>query len=486
MRIREILKSSSKISGASVLGGLLSAAANIVVARRLGPEGVGVIGLVKLWQLYANFAKPGFLQAAYREMLHLSGQSRPDEARQVQNIALTGEGAFVLIPFGVMLAIGAFHFHETRLRAAMFIAAATFLFTSLYQFADTVQWSRQQFARIAKASLVNQLAQPAFLLGGLFCFGLYGALVAPGLATLLAFAYYLTTGVAEGYAPAWDSAEAWRLMKIGLPMSLYGLLYWGFRTSDSAMVASWLSIQDLGYFTFAMMFIAQGCQLVSDFINVLQANILTELGSVGKVRPLSGKLQRVALLVCLSTGFAAGLSESLFKPVIALVAPKMLGSIPVFNILTLNIVCITVPMTAYAVMISAVVDRQKGVAWIQGLGLALNVALGWVSVRAGLGLAGIAWSSAASQLAAAATAYGLLHGHLFEGSGPAEPLEFYGTGLVLIGAAFLAHFVMDAVVAAPARLAIVAAIWAPAAAALYWRRWAHLHWGAAAPAVRPV
>ncbi|MCX5796527.1 MAG: oligosaccharide flippase family protein [Elusimicrobia bacterium] len=482
--IRQSFRSSSKLSIINIGGGLLATAVNILVARRLGPESLGVVGLIQLWQLYAGFARPGFLQAGYREMLHLLGQGRQAEARDVGNIALTAEGGSLFVPLACMALAGMFLYDDPRLKAGMAVAAASFLLTSLYGYMDTMQWAHQRFSLITRANLLLKLSQPALTLAGLYSFGLYGVLAAPAVSSGLGLGYYLLQKDARDFVPRWDARESRRLLRIGLPIALYGFLYWGFRTSDRAMVARWLTLKDLGYFTFAMTFITQGCAIVSDFLNVFQTSLLSELGRVGQVRPLSGKLQRLTLLILLLTGAAAALAQTALHPLISALVPKFLPGVPALEILVLNLVCTTAPLLAYTVLISTVLNQQDMAAIIQAGGLGINIALGYAFVCAGHGLSGIAWSSAISQLSAAAAAYALLHPRLFAGAPARESQRFYQWAIGLLFLVFALHFLMNwGPFSCPAlgrlwlpaafRAVLSVAVWGTAAALLYrywWKR----------------
>jgi len=392
LSIREIFKHSSKLSVSNLAGGALIIFANIVVARRLGPEGLGVVGLVQLWLLYASFIQPGIFYAGCREIPHLAGQGKAAEAERIEHITLSAEGLALLFPLSGMILASFFWYSDPVLKRALGIAAATMAVSAVFRWVDSIQWAHQRFTLTVRANMVLRIAQPLFLLSGVYTLGIYGVLAAPVCMNLLGLAFYAWSGTVRPRF-VWDRAELRRLLAVGFPLALYNALYWGFRTSDRAMTAQWLSLTELGYFTFAMFFIQHGCQWVSDFLNVLQSNLFAELGKAGKVRPLSDKLQRISLLILLLSGGAAAAATSGFHFAAALLVPKFLPATPAFEILVLNLVCITAPLLGVAVLISAVVDRQKYLAVIQACGLGVNVGLGWVLVRSGWGLSGIAWSS---------------------------------------------------------------------------------------------
>lgn len=480
LRARDIFSLSSRFSLANVLGGALSAGAYVIVARRLGPAGMGLLGLSQLWILVASFARPGMLQAGVREIQHAAGAGDPQRAEQVQDAALAGELAALAVTLALTLTAVLFWYDEPEMRRMAWLTAGVIAVNGLYQLIDGFQWAWQRYTLAARANLVMKLAQPTALLAGVYAAGVYGAVLAPAAAAAATAAFYCTQPGAVRWRPRWDPALLKRLLGVGVPLSLFGSLYWGFRASDRALTASLLTVTDLGYFTFVMTFINHGCQWVSDFLNVLQANLFSELGKAGRVRPLSERLQRLCLLVLTVTGTAAGLAQTAFHPAVALFVPKFLPGVPAFELLALNMVAITAPLLFNTVLTSAVVDQQWRVAALQAAGLAVNVALGWSFVNAGWGLSGIAWSSVFSQFLVTACAAALLHGHLFEDAPPGEAPRFYARmaalGALSVGVYFLLRSPM---LAYPneghawgllaVRVAAVGALWGATGALVFYR-----------------
>lgn len=422
--VRQVLKSSLVISAVNVLGGVVAFFANFVIARLVGPVVLGAVGLVNLWLLYAGLLRPGFVSAGFREVLHLAGAGKEAEARHVQNVALTHEGALIPVTM-VALFLGALHYSDPLLRVGMLAAGLTFLVQTLVRYQEQIQWMQHRFGLIAKANLVNRILSPALGVAGALWLGGYGLLWAPVLVAAATIYYYWVAAPPSGFELAWDRAEAGRLFKLGAPLVMIAVLYWGFRTSDRSMVAAWFPLEAMGYFTFAMGFIDMGLQLCSDFYNVLQVKLLSELGKTGSIRPLAPMLARLAILTAALTGLGANLAQAGFGPVIARFLPKFLPSVSPFNVLAFNLVCLSAPILPSTVLTSALLNRQKACAVIQVLGLAVNVGVCAALTARGWGLEGVALSSVVSQVVVSILHYRLLHGELFAGARAGEKARFY-------------------------------------------------------------
>ncbi len=453
------------------------ALANIVVARRLGPEALGVVGLTQLWLLYAGLCRPGILQAAYRETLHLLGEGKDEEARHISHVAQTAERLFLVVP---LLALAAYAVRHPSLRLPVALTALSFVANSLYQFTDTMQWAHQRFSAIFRANFIIRVAQPLLIAAGAFYLGLYGVLLGPTLASIAALIFY---GYIKGidFRPAWDTVELRRLFRIGLPLSLVGVLYWGFRACDRAMVAAWLPLEHLGLFTFAMLFINQGCQFISDFLNVLQANLLSEIGREGNLKPFVHQIERISLLIVATTAVGSGLAQTAFHPFVANFTPSFLDGVGVFDVLSLNLMCLTAPLLPFMILTSSLVNRQNTYLLVQASGIVINVALGALFVTR-WDLIGIAWSSVLSQLTITVVGFALLHPYLFKNAPIEKAVRFYSWLIFLLTIGLGQHALMQIGpfryapdtpwhAAAASRLAFLALLWLGILSYIYKRWW---------------
>lgn len=436
--VQQVLRSSSRISAVNILGGAVAFIANFAVARLVGPEVLGAVGLVNLWLLYAGLIRPGLVSAAYREMLHRRGAGEPWRALAVQNVALTYEGALLGLTVVVLVGGGALY-DDPLLRVGMALGAVAFVARSLVRFQETLQWVGHRFELIAQAALISRLATPLLSVAGAYLWGGYGLLAAPILPAVATWRFYCRRAPDSGFRPSWDRDVALELFRVGVPLTLLAVLYWGFRTSDRSMVAAWLPLAAMGYFSFAMNFIDMGIQLSSDFYNVMQARLLSELGKAGHLRPLAPMLTRLAVLTVALTCAGANLAQAGFQPLVARFLPQFLPSTVPFEVLAFNLACLSAPMLPATLLTSAVLARQNACVAVQLAGLGLNVTLGAALISAGWGLTGIALSSVVSQLCVGGAYYGLLHAALFEDALPSETRRFYAWLAALLGAALAVY-----------------------------------------------
>lgn len=479
LSVRAILRNSSKISGANLLNALLLFPVNILVARVLGPELLGVVGYVVLWQLYASLSKPGMFQAAYREIPPLLAQGKIAEATRVQNIGVTGDALYLLLPTILMLVMGLFQ-NSILLRNGLIVGAFVFGISQVREFAAQLQWANQRFDVIAKTNLVVAIVSAAFVLSTIGWLGVYSPLLLPGVATVTLLICYRLWGPRFGFRPMVDLREMYRLLRIGLPLGLLSILYWGFRTVDRAAVANWLTLTDLGYFTFVMQFINLAILLVADFGNVLQPTLWAELGRGMDWQSLGPKIRRLSLIILGVTCAGANFAQAGFGAFVHWFVPRFEPAVTAFEVLAFLLACSTAGIVPLNLLTSVAVNRQKLAAAIYAVGVPLNIGLAYLAVRSGWGISGIAVSSVFAQAFISVILLYIVRGYFLQRR--AEYLSFYGSmvGLLVVAlSVFIAYHIgllsfvgSDSIVEVLVlRLVLACLVWGSiAGGAVYWHR----------------
>jgi O-antigen/teichoic acid export membrane protein len=391
-----ILRKSSKVSGANLVGVVVLFPVNILMARVLGPELWGVVGYVALWQLYASFSKPGMFGAAFREMPGLLAQGKTAEATRVQNIGITGDAIYLLLPISLMVVV-AFFQKDVLLRNGLIVGAGIFGMTQARDILTNIQWAHQRFGLIAKLNILVTFVTAIFMLTTVSRLSYFTPLLSPGIAALTVVLALRLGSPSVGFRFQIDRREMLRLLKIGVPLGLSTLFYWGFRMADRTAVAVWLTLSDLGYFTFVIQFINLAILLVSDFCNVVQPALWAELGRVSNVQSLAAEIRRLSLLVLLVTCLGTNLAQIGFGPLVYWFVPRFIPSVIVFEVIALLLALGTLGFVPSHLLNSATINKQNLVMVVWATSLPVNVGLAYAMVKMGWGLSGIALSSVVTQ-----------------------------------------------------------------------------------------
>ena len=152
--ITNIAKNSLKFSTVQIIGAVISMLASMYVATIILPEEYGIYGFLGLWLTYAGLIGPGIMGAGSREMPGLLGKGEVAAAIRIQNVSLTPELVWSLIPFAVIL-IASFFFTDFMYRMGLIIVAFSYLTGRLSSFWSTYSFIREKFNTVAAGNLIR-------------------------------------------------------------------------------------------------------------------------------------------------------------------------------------------------------------------------------------------------------------------------------------------------------------------------------------------
>jgi len=475
-----ILKHSSKLTIAGMIGTALNFPISIVIANKLGPTLFGQVSFVLLWLTYAGLLRTGIFEGGQREIIHSLGQERLDQARFYQNLSLSGELLSALAPATVLFC-AAFFFPDSIRRVGFILAPLSFIGASLSRMLGGYHFAHQRFGVYARFNLIRSLAQPLLLLAMFFVIGPYALFVVPAIVEWGICILYLCFAPALGIEWRFEKKEALRLIRIGLPLGLQALVYWGYRLTGLTSVAVWLPAQQLGYYAFSAKLIDFGIRPFSDFGSVLMPSLWAEMGRSGNARDLSRDATRICLLVTVATCAVCNLFQAGFAPVVQLVTPRYTSSVGIFEVLSFNVILLTIISVPSLILDSVVVNKQWLHLNIWVGGLIINLGANYFVLRKGWGLLAIAWNDIWVQVLAILFIYGFAHRYLFHDREGAW--RFYGSALALLSVSGLvfvllrwsplsfttARGIPGLIAALGARCLIVAAVWSCLCIPLYLR-----------------
>lgn len=428
----QIFRRSSKLSVVNLTGYGLSLLTGLVVARLLGPENVGILAVVGVWTFYLRLLRPGWLSVAGREMPPLFGSGQHGEARRIQNVALTGELLFSLIPCVVLVVAGALS-HHLVIRISLWLSAAAFAVTTVQSAFQGLLFVYHRFDLVVRMTLILSIGGPAGTLLMLPWLGIYSPLVMPALAAAMALIVVVRQRELFRFRPAWDWATGKRLTRVGVSLTLLTAVGWAYLMSDRpAILAAGIPLATFGYYAFASNVVRGLAQVFWDFTAVLQPALWQEMGRRGSVQDISAEIMRVWVPYVAAGCAAVSFGQAAFGAVVAWIAPAFARSVQVFEVLLFVLVFHSATQLPNLILSASLVNRQHILVLLGGGGLALNVVVLYLLARAGCGLPIIAAASMGVDAVIAVVGYAAMHWHLFRSWKPA--LGWYG---MLVGLAAL-------------------------------------------------
>lgn len=393
--ITNIARNSLKFTSVNLLAALISMPVTIYVATKLVPEEYGVYGFLGLWLTYAGLIGPGIVGAGQREMPVLLGRGKEREALEIQNVSLSAEILYTIIPFVVIIG-ASFFYSSTILKLGLIIIAASYVAIRLANFWSGMNFIRGKFNPVVKGNLILAILTPLAILAGVNWLGVYALLIAPLIANVVVWVYYLKKG-AINYHFKFDRSEIVKLVKVGVVLSALNFVFWAFRLADRTIIAAMLPLEQLGLYVFAMQFIMVMLQIPTDFGNVLQPILWREAGKAGSIYEGFKDTSRIAIYLALGTAVLIPIGQLGFYLVVSLITTKYIGSIPIFYVLSYNLYLAAMAIIPALILNSSIVNKQKISLYCFSIGLALNIIFGILVVKLGHGVVGVAWVTICTQ-----------------------------------------------------------------------------------------
>ncbi|MBA7541018.1 hypothetical protein ES705_33324 [subsurface metagenome] len=393
--ITNALRQSAKFNAVQIIGNLISIPKSIIVASILLPKDYGVISFLGLWMMYSGLVNPGILSAGQREIPYFLGRNEEGKALRVQNVSITGDLFYSLLPFLVIL-LSSFFFSNPVIKIGLIITAFSFIIGRFVNYWPGINLLKQNFTLVAKGNLIASISSIIIISSLIYWLRVYAVLIAPIIVSLILGIYYWRKGDI-GYRFQFNLDEIKRLAKVGIILALGTLAFWGYKMADRTIIAAKLPLGELGLYAYAMTFIMLGVNLFSDFGRVLQPVLWESSGKVENINKAFGDTKRIAIYLAVVTGVIIPFSQLCFYLLVKLVTKKYVGSIPVFYVLSYNFYLFSLSIIPSIILTSKIIDLQKVPTILYSVGLGLNIIFDLLVIHFGYGVLGIAWVTIITQ-----------------------------------------------------------------------------------------
>lgn len=412
LSIISIAKNSLKFSVVSVVSALLGLVVTLYVATVLAPEEYGIYGFLSLWLLYAGLIGPGILSAGYREMPVLFAKDNQKEALRIQNISLSSQMLYLVVPFAVILG-ASFFYPDMVTKIGLLLTATTYVMSQLASSWSSMNFVREKFNTIAGGNLIAAIIAPIITLLSINWLGVYALLIAPLVASLFQWAYYLKWG-SINYSFKFDRAEIIRLLRIGIILQALAFVYWAFRLADRTIISATLPLEQLGLYTYAMTFLMYALTIPTNFGNVLQPILWKAAGKAANIYEGFKDTTRITVYMALGVAILIPAAQLCYYLIINLIATKYTGSIPIFYVLSYNLYLVSLSIVPGLVLGASMVNRQNISLALWTIGLAVSIALDLLVISLGYGVVGVACVTICAQGLVTFISFGLIKKHIFE------------------------------------------------------------------------
>jgi O-antigen/teichoic acid export membrane protein len=437
LSIISIARNSLKFTSVKTIAALAGLGVTLYAATILDPEEYGTYGLLILWLNYVSMVTPGTSNAASREIPILLGKGQHEEARRIQNISLSAELAFTIVPTAAIVA-AAFFYTEPVMRWGLLIIAVCFVAVRLTGLWSNMVFIRERFNTVAIVSIITAVVGPAVVLATLPQLKVYAMVLGPTAAFVISTVYYITRG-GIGFRFTFDRREIARLSKVGLVLQGLAVVIMAFHMADRTIIASTLSLEQLGLYVFATGFLTYGVSFFEDFARVLQPVLWRHAGTAESVYKGFQDTRRIAVYLALGTGIVIPLAQLAFMLIATLLTSKYIDSIPVFNVLSYNLFLMAIAIVPSLILNSSLVNKQNLALLFYAAGLAVSIGLDILVVRLGYGVIGIAWVTIGTQCLVTLVLYYLIKNYIFDRA--AEFRKFAAMVVIPLAASLPFYFI---------------------------------------------
>ena len=410
--IINVARNAAKFTSVNFLAFLISIPVTIYVATILVPEEYGVYGFLGLWLMYAGLIGPGIASAGQREIPVLLGKGEEKEALRIQNISITSQALYLIIPFTIILG-ASFFFSEPVLKFGLIIIAISFAVRNFVNFWSAINYVREKFNIVAKGNLVIAILPPVLIAASVYWLRVYALIIAPIIGAIALGIYYWKRGPIN-LRFAFDKNEVIRLLKVGVVLQAATFSYWGFRMADRTVIAAMLPFEQLGLYTYAMGFIVMVLMIPGDFSSVLQPILWREAGKADSILEGFQDTKRIAVYIALGVSVLIPLAQLGFYLIVNLITIKYIGSISIFYVLSYTIYLASIEVIPKLILSSSIVNKQKIVLYFNSIGLALNIILDIIVIKLGYGVIGVAWVTICTQGLVSFILYLFIRGYIFK------------------------------------------------------------------------
>lgn len=411
INITNVAKHSLKFSTVQIIGAAISMLASMYIATVILPTEYGIYGFLGLWLTYASLIGPGIAGAGSREMPGLLGEGKVDVARRIQNVSLTPELIWTLVPFSFIL-VASFFFSDYTYHVGMIIIAFSYLITRLYSLWSNYNFIREKFNTVAVGNMIQAIGVPVFTLLAVSWLKVYALLLAPLVINIVLWIYYLKKGPI-GYYFVLDRKETFRLLKIGIVLQAGSLVFWAYQLMDRTLIAAMLPQDQLGLYTYAMGFVTVAQAIPISFTNVLQPILWRHAEKAKNITEGFQDAKRIAMYLALVISMLIPLIQVCFYIVVNLITKNYTGSIQIFDALSYNIYLAAIVVIPNIILGSAIVNKQKLTLLFYTIGLVVNLVLNFFTIKLGYGVVGVAWVTIVCQGLMTITIYFFTRRYMF-------------------------------------------------------------------------
>jgi len=367
---------------------------SIMLRKFLGPVSMGIWSMLNVIKGYVGYATLGVASAVPYKLPILKGQGKFEEIRSLTSVIFN---YITLVTFvcstGVM--VYALIFKGTLSKevfVGLLMLAILLVAQRIYTYYITLLRANRNFGVLSKDIVFDAVLNLFLMILIVSKFRLYGfylVLILTPILNVIFIRRYVTYDLRFSF----DLKGIFGHIKYVLPLCINGVLDQILHSIDKIMIASMLGLEQLGFYSIALMTETYGTGIARNFSIVIQPHFLEDFGANG----LEKSSQQVVLYSQVTAYFMAiFLSLTfIFAPVLVVyVLPAFIPGIMSLQIFLLAIFFFTI--TPYSNNLLVALEKQSKLIPITILSILVNISLNYLFIKKGYGINGVALATAIS------------------------------------------------------------------------------------------
>lgn len=382
-----LVKSSSFVFSSNALRLFSKFLTNLVSAKLLGPTNFGFYNLIDLVNKYGPLVNVGVASGISREIPITIGQGDVHEAGRINDVGFTGllftsTSSFLIISFFAILFLRGLATWGVIFAAAAIFANAVFEYQTVYLYCHS------RFRRASKLISISSAVNLVITVVLVYTMGIMGQFEAIFLVPATVVAIVFVSG-AYTFVPRFHFRIYKRIVKVGFPLILIGVGYTFMVTVDRLIIAKFLGVRELGYYSLAIMLFVFSQQIPTSVSQVIYPKLNVTFGASADAHSLEYTAVLPSFLLSTIMPFLL-LVLILFIPlVVRLFLAEYAKGIVAAEI-------ILIPVAFYGVNILNTLFKVRELLISLAFAAALKIALSILLVTLNFGINGVAIASALS------------------------------------------------------------------------------------------
>lgn len=393
----KVLKDTAMLNGSALLGQIASVVQSIVVMRLIAPGMYGIWLGLTIILTYGALAHLGSEHGLGIRLPYLRGRRQKLRAEAMANSVFIGWTSLtLLIALGIALYAELTKNLPVPVRHGLFAIALLLPLNQQSSFYSRWQGAAlTDFKLSAILSVIRSWTSLLIVVPLVFFLRLDGLMIG---SVLVAAIVYIGWKKASPYhfRRAWSPTLFWQALRIGLPMTLVVLGGGLIQSVDRIVIVSLLGATSLGYYGVTTLGGAVVYGLLAQAGSAMGPHITVEMGrNDDRAASLARFLVAPTIAFAYVSAFAISALIVVIPALVILLLPQYVPGLRAFLVYVPGYFFMSIILTANTILTLVLIARRKQriALFIQGAAIAIEAGLGFLMVRIGLGLPGVAAAS---------------------------------------------------------------------------------------------